>query len=98
MIRQNLHCHTIFDDGADAPERMVLAAQAAGLGSLGISLHCPVSGQDVWCCSAENEPLFVAEMHRLREACSEALFRGKIFLQDLLRFFCFFPQFILKTH
>ena len=69
MIRQNLHCHTIFDDGADAPERMVLAAQAAGLGSLGISLHCPVSGQEAWCCSEENEPLFIAEMHRLREVC-----------------------------
>ena len=26
MIRQNLHCHTTFDDGEDAPERMVLAA------------------------------------------------------------------------
>ena len=69
MIRQNLHCHTIFDDGADAPERMVLAAQTAGLGSLGISLHCPVSGQEAWCCSEENEPLFIAEMHRLREVC-----------------------------
>ena len=72
MIRQNLHCHTIFDDGADAPERMVLAAQAAGLDSLGISLHCPVSGQEAWCCSAENEPLFIAEMHRLRKACGNS--------------------------
>ncbi len=68
MIRQNLHCHTCFDDGADAPEQMVLAAEAAGLGSLGISLHCPVQGQDDWCCSPENEPLFVREMHRLRAA------------------------------
>ena len=68
MTRQNLHCHTDFDDGADAPERMVLAAQAAGLGSLGISLHCPVSGQEDWCCSEENVPLFISEMHRLREA------------------------------
>lgn len=71
MIRQNLHCHTIFDDGADAPERMVLAAQTAGLGSLGISLHCPVSGQEAWCCSEENEPHFIAEMHRLREVYGE---------------------------
>lgn len=69
MIRQNLHCHTSFDDGADAPERMVLAAEAAGLGSLGISLHCPVSGQEAWCCSTEDEPLFIREMRRLPVYC-----------------------------
>ena len=44
MIWQNHPCHTSFDDGADVPERMVPAAEAAGLGSVGISLHCPVSG------------------------------------------------------
>ncbi len=68
MIRQNLHCHSTYDDGADAPEQMVLAAEAAGLRSLGISLHCPIIGEDDWCCSLEEEPLFIREMHRLRDA------------------------------
>ncbi len=68
MITQNLHCHTRFDDGADSPEAMVLAAEAAGLRSLGVSLHCPIPGEEDWCCSEENEPAFIEEMHRLREA------------------------------
>ena len=35
MIRQNLHCHTTYDDGRDAPHTMVLAAYKAGLSSIG---------------------------------------------------------------
>ena len=66
MIKQNLHCHTTFDDGADTPEAMVTAAVSAGLTSLGISAHSPVPGE-VWCVSEENEPRFKAELHRLRE-------------------------------
>ena len=73
MVRQNLHCHTCFDDGADAPERMVLAAEAAGLDSLGISLHCPIPGQDDWCCPEADEPRFLREMRRLREKYAERL-------------------------
>ena len=67
MIRQNLHCHTTFDDGADSPEAMVLAAEQAGLCSIGVSLHCPIPGEDDWCCAAENEPKFLDTMHALRE-------------------------------
>ena len=67
MVRQNLHCHTVFDDGADSAEAMILAAEKAGLSSIGVSLHCPIPGQEDWCCSAEDEPRFLAELHRLRE-------------------------------
>ena len=66
MIQQNLHCHTRFDDGNDSAEEMVLAAEAAGLRSVGVSLHCPIDGED-WCASSEDEPRFIAEMRRLRE-------------------------------
>ena len=72
MIKQNLHCHTTFDDGADTPEAMVTAAVSAGLTSLGISAHSPVPGK-VWCVSEENEPEFKAELRRLREK-----YRGQI--------------------
>ena len=67
MIRQTLHCHTSFDDGADSPEAMILAAEKAGLSSVGVSLHCPIPGQEDWCCSESDEQLFLAEMRRLRE-------------------------------
>ena len=73
MIRQNLHCHTRFDDGKDSAEAMILAAEAAGLKSLGISLHCPIAGQEDWCCPSEKEALYLDEMRRLRER-----YRGRI--------------------
>ena len=37
MIKQNLHCHTSYDDGANTPEEMVQAALKYGLTSLGIT-------------------------------------------------------------
>lgn len=48
MVKQNLHCHTTFDDGASTPEEMVCAAMEHGLSSLGISAHAPMDGED-WC-------------------------------------------------
>lgn len=72
MIKQNLHCHTTFDDGADTPEAMVNAAISAGLTSVGVSAHSPILGK-AWCVSEENEPRFKAELRRLRER-----YRGQI--------------------
>lgn len=73
MVRQNLHCHTRFDDGDGSPEEMVRAALNAGLGSVGVSLHCPIPGEDSWCCKDSDEAAFLHEMHRLRE-----LYAGRI--------------------
>ena len=72
MIKQNLHCHTTFDDGADTPEAMVNAAISAGLTSIGVSVHSPVPGE-VWCVSEEREAEFKAELQRLKEK-----YRGQI--------------------
>lgn len=69
MVSQNLHCHTTFDDGANTPEEMVLAAIGAGLSSLGISAHTPIEGEE-WCMPAEKEEGFIAEMQRLKEKYS----------------------------
>ena len=68
MTRQNLHCHTTFDDGKDSPEAMVLAALRAGFGSVGVSLHCPIDGEDAWTCPAGDEQRFIDEMRRLQTA------------------------------
>lgn len=69
MVKQNLHCHTTFDDGINTPEEMVLAAIDAGLTSLGISAHTPIDGED-WCMPSEKEAGFLAEMQRLKEKYS----------------------------
>ncbi len=66
MICQNLHCHSLFDDGADSPEAMILAAEQAGLRSVGVSLHCPIPGEDAWCCSEEDEAVFLETMQDLQ--------------------------------
>lgn len=66
MIKQNLHCHTTYDDGVNMPEEMVLAAMEYGLTSLGISLHAPMEGE-YWCAPKENVEPFKAEMQRLKE-------------------------------
>lgn len=73
MIRQNLHCHTLFDDGKDSPETMVRASLKAGFSSVGVSLHCPMPGGEDWCCADNNEQRFIDEMHSLRE-----LYAGQI--------------------
>lgn len=37
--KQNLHTHTIYADGKDAPEEMILAAMEKGFDSIGFSEH-----------------------------------------------------------
>lgn len=73
MKRQNLHCHTTFDDGNDSPEEMVLAAIGAGLAGIGVSLHCPIDGEEGWSCLSANEPRFLDEMRCLREKYADKI-------------------------
>lgn len=65
---QNLHTHTVFCDGKDAPEEMVRAAVALGMDSLGFSGHAPLDGQSGWTMAPEDVPRYRAEILRLREA------------------------------
>lgn len=66
MFKQNLHCHTTFDDGTDTADAMVNAAISAGLTSIGVCVHSPVQGES-WCASVEGEQAFKAELRRLKE-------------------------------
>jgi len=66
MIYQDLHMHTIYDDGADTPEKMVCAAISRGLGSVGISIHSPIDNE-TWCAKPDSLPQFVSELHDLKK-------------------------------
>lgn len=66
MIRQNLHAHSLFDDGRASCEEMVRGAIAAGLSSFGLSVHSPMPGES-WTAPKERLPAFRAEMARLKE-------------------------------
>ena len=70
MTIQNLHTHTVFGDGKNTAEAMVLGAIAAGGQSLGFSEHIPLpDGLDPegWSMEAADVPAYRAEVLRLRE-------------------------------
>ena len=70
MILQNLHTHTVFGDGRNTPEEMVLGALSSGCTSLGFSEHSPLPpGLDPegWAMRAEEAGAYRAEVLRLRE-------------------------------
>ena len=54
MIRQNLHTHTVYDDGDNTPAEMAQAALDAGLTSLGFSGHSPLPWANDWTLTTEN--------------------------------------------
>ena len=67
MFTQNLHAHGQFDDGKSTLEEMLLASKAAGLKSLGFSVHCPLPYGSVWACAHDSLPAYIAEVRRLQE-------------------------------
>ena len=71
MIRQNLHMHTVFDDGRDTCRAMLEACLSAGMTSAGVSLHSPMPFENDWA-PADCGP-FLDEMARQKEA-----FRGRL--------------------
>lgn len=68
MILQNLHTHSTFDDGQSSLEEMALAAEEAGLTSLGFSVHTPMPFDSCWTIAPERMPDYLAEVRRLRTA------------------------------
>ncbi len=76
MILQNLHTHTVFGDGRNTAEEMVLGALSRGCASLGFSEHSPLLpplDPDSWTMPAEDEGTYRAEILRLREKYAERL-------------------------
>lgn len=68
----NIHTHSTFADGRDAPEAMVQAALALGFHTLGFSEHGHAEYDD---CSmpAADEPRYRAEILRLKAAYRDRL-------------------------
>ena len=70
MTLQNLHTHTVFSDGKNTPEEMVLGAVRAGCTSLGFSEHSPLApfyDPDRYAMEAADLPAYRSEILRLRE-------------------------------
>jgi len=69
---QNLHTHTVYCDGKDTPEELVLAAIAEGFDSIGFSAHAPMTYSS-YPLSEERTAACFAEVTRLKE-----LYRDRI--------------------
>ena len=66
MFRQNLHAHSTYDDGKATPREMIEASMAAGLSSIGISVHSPLPYASGWGVYADRLDEYIEEMAQLR--------------------------------
>ena len=66
MFRQNLHAHSTYDDGKSTVREMVEASMAAGLTSVGISVHSPLPYESDWGVQNERLDAYLNELHALR--------------------------------
>lgn len=67
MITQNLHMHSTWDDGKNSVEEMILASKAAGLSSVGFSVHAPMTFENSWECPKERLGDYIREVRALGE-------------------------------
>lgn len=67
MISQNLHMHSTWDDGKCSVEEMILASKAAGLASVGFSVHCPMPFENTWECPIERLDDYIAQVRAMKE-------------------------------
>ncbi len=65
--RFDLHTHTIYSDGENTPEEMILAAIDLGLQAIGISDHSYTSFDESYCMSRGNTAAYKAELKELKE-------------------------------
>ena len=66
MIRQDFHIHSVFCDGRDTPEEMVLAGIEKGLTRMGICAHSPLEFDGGYTLTEDRFPEFQAEIKRLK--------------------------------
>lgn len=73
MIRQNLHTHTVYDDGANTPMEMAIAAADAGLTSLGFSGHSVLPYENDWAMTERSREEWLAKVRETKSAMSGRL-------------------------
>ena len=73
MNSQDLHTHSVWDDGQNTLEEMATAAIAANLDAIGFSGHAPLPYRNRWALQADQLESYKTEARRLKK-----LFAGKI--------------------
>ena len=64
---QNLHTHTVFSDGKNTAEEMVLAAIEKGFDTVGISDHSYTFFDESYCMKKADYPEYKKELRRLKD-------------------------------
>ena len=69
MIKSDLHTHTIYCDGKNSPEEMVVSAIEKGLDEIGIATHSYFDNDidSSWCIKPEKVADFQAEICALKD-------------------------------
>lgn len=67
MIKGNLHTHTFYCDGKNAPEEIVKTAIEKGFSYIGFSGHSRMDFETDYTMSAQNEEKYFAEITALKE-------------------------------
>ena len=73
MIRQNLHTHTLYDDGDSTPGEMAAGAAAAGLTSLGFSGHSVLPYDNDWAMTERSREAWLTDVEKTRRAMAGRL-------------------------
>ena len=73
MRPQDLHTHSLFDDGKNSLEEMVKAAIGKGLSAIGLSGHSPIINAEDWTIPDEMLPQYINEAVRLKEKYREQI-------------------------
>lgn len=78
MYKQNLHIHSVYCDGKDKPEDMILCAIEKGFDSIGFSGHSYMSFNTVLSMSLDGTADYNREIELLKEKYKEKIkvFRG----------------------
>lgn len=76
--KQSLHTHTVYSDGTNTPEEMVLAAIKNGFDAIGFSEHSYIEQVPGHWLTPEQIPAYVAELDMLKEKYADKIkvFKG----------------------
>lgn len=69
----DIHVHTVYCDGSNTPEEMVISAIKKGLGCLGFSGHSYCAADESYCMSREKTMEYIAEISRLKEKYADKI-------------------------
>lgn len=73
MITQDLHTHTVYSDGNNTPEEMVLSAIEKGLDVFGISDHSYMDFDDSYCLKKKSVKEYIKEIESLKTKYSDKI-------------------------